>query len=278
MSVRLLIFVQERTFADSLATRLEAEKDLEVVAALYMRALLPPLFRGSRADVVLIDGDLPGDAAFRLCEELRQRGDSSHMVFLGHFSEPARIVRAIAAGAFGWVRKDESLDRLIEVIHGAARDETLLPSGDTGPVLRLLMDGPDLKQDNGKQLLAALTRREREVLTCLAEGANRRDLAEHLHMSPNTVRTHLQNLMGKLGVHSSLEAVALTRSQLGRSQHMLCSNSGDRERVPGWPVTEAFLLSACAAERQISGRLKPPSCPTALRQMGAALKLRTDLR
>ena len=64
-------------------------------------------------------------------------------------------------------------------------------------------------------MLAALTRREREVLACLAEGSNRRDLAERLHMSPNTARTHLQNLMSKLGVHSALEAVALTRSHLG---------------------------------------------------------------
>jgi DNA-binding NarL/FixJ family response regulator len=49
---------------------------------------------------------------------------------------------------------------------------------------------------------------------CLAEGTGRRDMAAHLQMSPNTVRTHLQNLMSKLGVHSALEAVALTRSQV----------------------------------------------------------------
>jgi DNA-binding NarL/FixJ family response regulator len=82
-------------------------------------------------------------------------------------------------------------------------------------VLQLLMRGSDPRQDDAGQLLAALTPREREVLTCLAEGTNRRDLAERLHMSPNTVRTHLQNLMSKLGVHSALEAVALTRSCLG---------------------------------------------------------------
>ena len=63
-------------------------------------------------------------------------------------------------------------------------------------------------------MLAALTGRERQVLVCLAEGTRRRDVAKHLHMSPNTVRTHLQNLMGKLGVHTTLEAVALTRSYL----------------------------------------------------------------
>jgi DNA-binding NarL/FixJ family response regulator len=219
MMIRLLIFVQEATFADALATRLEAEPDVDVMAALYMRALSPQPSARSRADVVLLDGDLPGDAAFRLCNELQQPGDVPRIIFLSRTSAPERIVRAITAGAIGWVRKDESLDRLIEVIHGAARGETWLPPGEIRPVLQLLMGEPmresDPDQDDGGQLLAALTRREREVLACLAEGTNRRDLAEHLHMSPNTVRTHLQNLMSKLGVHSALEAVALTRSYLG---------------------------------------------------------------
>jgi DNA-binding NarL/FixJ family response regulator len=215
MVVRLLIFVQEGTFADALATRLEAEDDLEVVAALSMRVPSPQLFTGSCADVVLLDGDLADDAAFRLCEELQQRGDVPRVVFLSHIADAVRIVRAIAAGAVGWVCKDESLDRLIAVIHGAARGETWLPPRETGPVLQFLMRGSDPEQENGAQMFAALTRREREVLACLAEGTNRRDLAVLLHMSPNTVRTHLQNLMSKLNVHSALEAVALTRSDLG---------------------------------------------------------------
>jgi DNA-binding NarL/FixJ family response regulator len=67
------------------------------------------------------------------------------------------------------------------------------------------------------RLLAALTPREREILSCLADGAGRHDVAERLHLSANTVRTHLQNLMAKLGVHSTLEAVALTRAQLSVS-------------------------------------------------------------
>jgi DNA-binding NarL/FixJ family response regulator len=215
MVARLLIFVQEGTFADALATRLEAEPDLEVVAALSMRAPSSRLFTGSLANVVLLDGDLSADAAFRLCQELSQRGDTPHVVFLSHSSDPGRIARAIAAGAVGWVCKDESLDHLIEVIRCAARGETWLPPREMGAVLRLLMRGSDPEQDDCDKLLAALTPREREVLAYLAEGTSRRDLAERLHMSPNTVRTHLQNLMSKLGVHSALEAVALTRSHPG---------------------------------------------------------------
>jgi DNA-binding NarL/FixJ family response regulator len=215
MAVRLLILVQEHTFADALATRLEAEPDMEVVAALHTRAPSPHLFTGSRADVVLLDADFAGNAAFDLCKALSQRGEPPRMILLSQTSDPKTIVRGLEAGAVGWVRKDESLDRLIEVIHGVAGGETWLPASDTGNVLRLLLSRPEPEPNGTSELLAVLTQREREVLVCLAEGTGRRDMADNLNMSPNTLRTHLQNLMAKLGVHSALEAVALTRADLG---------------------------------------------------------------
>jgi DNA-binding NarL/FixJ family response regulator len=215
MTIRLLILVEESAFADVLGARLEAERDLEVVAALHARAPSARLFTGSPADVVLLDADFGGDAAFGLCEKLSQRGHALSMVLLSHSSHPTQIVRGIQVGASGWVRKDESLDRLIDVIHGVARGETWLPASDTGNVLRWLLRRPDPQQPGEGHPLATLTPRERQVLACLAEGTGRREMAEQLHMSPNTLRTHLQNIMAKLGVHSALEAVALTRSHLG---------------------------------------------------------------
>jgi DNA-binding NarL/FixJ family response regulator len=209
MPLGLLILLQERTFADALAIRLESEPDIVVVAALDASALPPQVFVGSRVDVVILDADLADNAAFRLCQELSQAPGAPFVIFLSRSSDPECIVSAIRAGAAGWVRKDESLARLANVIRGVAQGETRLPPDQIGEVLRLLMHGPD-QDENGDQLLAALTSREREVLQCLAEGNRRRDVAKNLHMSPNTVRTHLQNLMAKLGVHTAIEAVALT--------------------------------------------------------------------
>jgi DNA-binding NarL/FixJ family response regulator len=215
MAVRLLILVQEHIFADVLATRLEGEPDIEIVAALHTRAPSPHLLTGSRADVVLLDADFPDGAAFNLCRAQSQRGEPPRVILVSETSDPRSIVHGVEAGAVGWVRKDESIGRLVEVIDGVARGETWLPSSDTGNVLRLLLRRPDPEYHGTSGMLAVLTQREREVLVCLADGAGRRDMAEHLNMSPNTVRTHLQNLMAKLGVHSALEAVALTRAHLG---------------------------------------------------------------
>lgn len=211
MEIRVLVADQERTFAEALAIRLEDEEDINVVGAVQVTTPGPWLTAGKSADVIVVDGDLPGGAADRLCAEISS-STGSRVVTLSASSEPERIVNAIRAGAAAWVRKDQSLAHLLQVIRGVARGETWLPPTETGNVMRLLLQEQERRQQNGR-LLASLTPRERAVLTCLAEGSGRREaIAKQLHVSVNTVRTHLQSIMAKLGVHSALEAVALTRA------------------------------------------------------------------
>lgn len=213
MGTSIFVIDQERTFADALASRLEAEDDVQVVVSVHRQAAAPSLIVGRHADVILLDADLPGNAAIQLCEELCSRREPPRMVMLSHGSEPERIADAVRVGAAAWVRKDQTLDHLLHVIQGVISGETWLPPAELGAVLRLLQQRE--AEDETERLLAALTPREREVLACLADGAGRHDVAEQLQLSANTVRTHLQNLMSKLGVHSALEAVALTRAQPG---------------------------------------------------------------
>lgn len=213
MQIRILIVGHERAFAEALAARLEDEEDINVVGAVHVRTPGPWLTAGKSADVIVVDGDLPGAGADRLCAEMSGSRESPRVVTLSASSEPERIVNALRAGAAAWVRKDQTLEHLLQVIRGVARGETWLPATDTGNVVRLLLQEQERRQQNGR-LLATLTPRERAVLRCLAEGSGRREaIASQLHLSVNTVRTHLQSIMAKLGVHSTLEAVTLIRAE-----------------------------------------------------------------
>lgn len=149
---------------------------------------------------------------------MTRRAPAPRVVMLSAASEAQRIVAAIRAGAVAWVRKDESIDHLLRVIRGVVCGETWLPPTELGGVLRLLIQDQDDRRSSD-ELLAVLTPRERDVLFLLVEGAGRKEVAKRLQLSANTVRTHLQSLMGKLGVHSTLEVVALTRARLGRVDH-----------------------------------------------------------
>ncbi len=216
MAIGVLIADRERAFADALAARLDDEDDIKVMGAVQVESPSSSLLRGKAAEVMLLDGDLPRGAANQLCEKLSGSDESARVIMLSFSSEPERIVEAFRAGAAAWVRKDESLEYLLRVIRGVAQGESWLPPRETADVVQLLIWGRERHRES-ELLLAKLTARERAVLACIAEGAAHREVvAEQLNLSVNTVRTHTRNLMAKLGVHSMLEAVALTRDNAGR--------------------------------------------------------------
>jgi DNA-binding NarL/FixJ family response regulator len=225
MEITVVIIDGERTFADALAIRLNAEEDIKVVAVAQPAAMNA----GWHADITMLDGDIAESVQF--CMTASRPPSAARVIMLSHASEPSRIVAAIEAGARGWVRKDESIEHLLRVLRGVARGETWLPPAETGNVISLLLRQRAGREDRDR-LLALLTPRERQVLACLADGASRRQVAERLNLTANTVRTHLQNIMAKLDVHSTLEAVALTRAW------PVPPDEGERPEGPGAGTTK----------------------------------------
>jgi DNA-binding NarL/FixJ family response regulator len=230
--IRVLIVDQQLTFRDALAARLRAEDDLEVVAETQSTESARRVLVGRPTDVILLDAELPDDSGFVFCAEMTRRVHAPRVVMLSAGSDAQRIVDAVRSCAVGWVRKGESIDHLLGVIRGVVRGETWLPPAELGGVLRLLIEEQNERRGRD-ELLAVLTPRERDVLFHLVEGAGRKEVAERLQLSANTVRTHLQSLMAKLGVHSTLEVVALTRPKLEalpeiRQLRRSATSTGDR--------------------------------------------------
>ncbi|WP_370144544.1 LuxR C-terminal-related transcriptional regulator [Streptacidiphilus sp. EB129] len=123
---------------------------------------------------------------------------------------------AVRAGVRGWVPKNSSLRHLVMVIGGVLREETWIPPPLLTRVLDELLTLRET-QEQGAELLSGLTSREREVLSLLCLGLSRPEIGRRLFLSTNTVRTHVQNLMIKLDVHSSVAAVALA-NRVGLAQ------------------------------------------------------------
>lgn len=224
--IRLLIIDQHLAFRDALATRLQTEPVLAVVAKAHSAEFASSVLVGRDVDVILLDADLPDDSAVAFCSEMMRRSDPPRVVMLSAISKPELIVAAVRAGAAAWIRKDESIDHLLYVIYGVVRGETWLPPKELGAVLRLLIEVEDHRRDSD-DLIAALTPRERDVLLLLVEGVGRKEVATRLQLSANTVRTHLHSLMSKFEVHSTLEVVALARPRLEAS-----SGGSARHRRP----------------------------------------------
>jgi DNA-binding NarL/FixJ family response regulator len=237
--LHVLIVDQQRTFRDALATRLRLEDDLAVVVEAQSAESGRRVLAGRSTDVMLLDAELAGDSSVAFCAEMSRRVSAPYVVMLSAATEAERIVTAVRAGAAAWVRKDEAVDPLLRVLRGVVRGETWLPPADLGRVLRLLIDEQDDRRGTA-ELLAALTPRERDVLFYLVGGMGRKEVAERLQLSANTVRTHLQSIMAKLGVHSTLEVVALTRPKLEawpEVRQLRKTTTSSEDRPPGSNTT-----------------------------------------
>lgn len=142
--------------------------------------------------------------------ELRAMENPPAVVVIGEREDPDLLVSAIRAGASGWLRPTASARELEQAMIGVAHGETWLPPDLTTIVLqRLLSD--ERKRTTSSDQLAVLSSRELEVLECLAQGLPRSDIAERLTLSSHTVRTHINHILRKLDVHTTLAAVLVLR-------------------------------------------------------------------
>ncbi|MGW2869712.1 LuxR C-terminal-related transcriptional regulator [Kitasatospora sp. NPDC001225] len=170
---------------------------------------------GVRAAVDPLRGDqfrpaAPPPDGITLLARLRRAHPGLRAVVLATADDPHRAARALHAGATGWVAKESSLARLLAVVRGVLRDETHLPPALLTGVIRELTTARRDRTES-ERLVDTLTPREKQILRCMVAGLGRQAVAERLYLSPHTVRTHMQNVLGKLGVHSTLAAVAVAR-------------------------------------------------------------------
>jgi DNA-binding NarL/FixJ family response regulator len=148
-----------------------------------------------------------------LISDIRHLSDPPAVVILTDNVDPAIAKQAVQAGAIGFVSMAGSAHDLIDAVDAAQRGVGWLPAG----LLRALVGrspspSPSPSPSGSRERpLQKLTRREQEVLALLVSGLDRRAIAAHLYCSPETVRTHIRNVMSKLDVHSTVEAVAFGR-------------------------------------------------------------------
>ena len=178
----------------------EAADGLEALAA--TDALLP--------DVVVMDLLMPGLDGIAATTELKARHPTIEVVVITSFIEEDRITAALEAGASGFLLKDAEADDLAGAIRSARAGEVYLDPAVAGIVARRMRNGGDANGDRpGDAGVAALTARERDVLACVAQGLSNRAIADELGIAERTARTHVSNILAKLGLTSRTQAALL---------------------------------------------------------------------
>ncbi len=161
-----------------------------------------------RPHTVMLCVDGPEWGGIRTCLALKQSGSESRVVLAGAANDGATLMAAVKAGADGYVTVADGVDAVLGTLRRVERGESSVPPGMLGALLRGLIEFRR-EDDRVVERFASLGKREREVLAEVVAGLDHHAIAAKLHLSPHTARTHTQNVLAKLGVHSRLEAARL---------------------------------------------------------------------
>jgi DNA-binding NarL/FixJ family response regulator len=203
--IRVMFVEDHQLLAEALAAMLAREPDMDVVGVAGSVAEAKSMAR-DRVDVVLMDYRLPDGTGADATRAIKARWPAARVVMLTALKDDETVLESIQAGADGYLTKDRAADDVVQAVRAAYAGETLLPRSVIMEIARRVAAARE--RGDERKIVEPLTPRELEVLRALTDGLSTPEICERLYIAPNTLRTHVQNIMGKLRVHSKLEAVA----------------------------------------------------------------------
>ncbi len=195
--IKVLIVDDHQVVRQGLRTFLELQEDIEVVGEANDGASAVEMTSQLSPDVILMDLVMPGMDGIAATARIRALGSEAKVIALTSFTEDNKVFPAIQAGASSYLLKDVTPEALVEAIHAAQRGETRLHPEIMHKLMEQVTQQPIMGQADP---VAGLTQREREVIRLVAQGMSNREIAGKLVISEKTVKAHVSNILGKLGL------------------------------------------------------------------------------
>ena len=205
--IKVLLVEDHPVVAEGLSSLLQDYDDLMLVGVAGSVAEATAIVDRICPDVAVIDYHLPDGTGTDVADIVRARCSSAAIVFLSADDSDERLIEAIEAGATSYVLKSASGEEIVGSIRAAAAGQTAIPAGAIASALAARRESARQRAERDR-LLGSLTPRERQVLVLMISGADNLAMADALHISYATVRTHVRSILTKLGAHSQLDAVA----------------------------------------------------------------------
>jgi DNA-binding NarL/FixJ family response regulator len=210
--IRVLLVDDDPLVRAGLSFMLGGAPDIEIAGQAGDGSEVPALVAETRPDVVLMDIRMPDVDGLAATEALRARPDAPEVIVLTTFHADEQVLRALRAGAAGFVLKDTAPAEIVEAVRRVASGAPVLSPTVTRQLITRAT-GPDPQQDRrarARERLAELADREREVAVAVGRGASNAEIAAELYMSVATVKAHVSRILAKLGLNNRVQIALLT--------------------------------------------------------------------
>ncbi len=216
---RVVVADSSRIHTNLLADALRRDDQFEVVPFDSESCNLASAVAGLDTDVLVISANLDEQPTrgFEVLRQLRTRGPSIRAVFLMDSLNDEMVLNAFRAGAKGIFGKSEPIEELRKCIHCVHQGQIWANTREMSLAVEALASAPTVRTVNARGL-SVLSKREVQVVYCLAEGLSNREIAKRLQLSQHTVKNHLFRIFEKLGVSSRIELLYMTLSRSGPGQ------------------------------------------------------------
>ncbi|MEW2293760.1 response regulator transcription factor [Streptomyces sp. NPDC006743] len=208
--IRVLLVDDDPLVRAGLSFMMGGAADIEIVGEAADGGEAETLAERTRPDVVLMDVRMPGVDGLTATERLRARPKAPQVVVLTTFHADEQVLRALRAGAAGFVLKDTPPAEIVEAVRRVAAGDPVLSPAVTRQLMRQAAGAAgDDRRSRARERLAALNDREREVAVRVGQGLANAQIAAGLFMSVATVKTHVSRILAKLGLNNRVQIALL---------------------------------------------------------------------
>jgi len=212
--IRLLLIEDNRLLREGITSLLEEHDDIRVVAALGTNDNIVQKIQSFKPNVMLLDLGLRSQNSLAIVKAAKTRSSATKVIVMDLIPMEADVLEFVRAGVSGFILKDATIDEFLKTIRSVAQGERVLPSPLTGSLFSQIVDhAVSGAQGTPAKLMESvrMTKRERQVIALVSEGMTNKEIAQKLHLSTYTVKSHVHNILEKLALH--------TRVQIARYAH-----------------------------------------------------------
>jgi DNA-binding NarL/FixJ family response regulator len=211
--IRILLIEDNRVLREGIATTLNGQPELRVVAATGSKNNYLLQARKTKPEVILMDLGLRNQNGLHIVAALTKQFPNIGVIGMGLIPSQSDIVEFVKAGASGFILKDATVKDFFRTIRSVAHGGKVLPPPLLGSLFSHVVEYALAKGPGQVKKGVRMTNRELEIIALIADGLSNKEIAQHLNIATFTVKSHVHNIMEKLALHSRLEIATHTRDE-----------------------------------------------------------------